>query len=156
MTWMHSSTSGALRRGPLGFTMRGCAGCLRGTVEFLLRSLLRVAFRLPLRRATRWRGRTGRSQCTSYNRFSSGRNGALTAPGSFSAILTLTFTADLSTSLRYYYFTLMLKYYLKYYTSTINPAVFCTTDRGNESGQKSEIDAASGRGLHHAPFRTTL
>ena len=80
MTGMHSSTSGALRRGPLGFTMRGCAGCLRGTVEFLLRSLLRVAFRLPLRRATRWRGRTGRSQCTSYNRFSSGRNGALTGP----------------------------------------------------------------------------
>lgn len=78
MAGMHSSTSGALRRGPLGFTIRGCVGCLRGTVEFLLRSLLRFAFRLPLRRATSWRGRTGRSQCTSYNRFSSGRNGALT------------------------------------------------------------------------------
>ena len=78
MTGMHSSTSGALRRGPLCFTM--CGGAVWGTVEFFLRSLLRVAFRLPLRHATRWRGRMGRSQCTSYNRFSSGRNGALTGP----------------------------------------------------------------------------
>jgi hypothetical protein len=67
--------------------MRGLAACGAQWI-FFLRSLLRVAFQLPLRRATRWRGRTGRSQCTNYNRFSSGRNGALTAPGSLSAILT--------------------------------------------------------------------
>ena len=78
MAGMHSSTSGALRRGPLCFTM--CGGAVWGTVEFFLRSLLRVAFRLPLSHATRWRGRTDRSQYTSYNRLFSGRNGALTAP----------------------------------------------------------------------------
>ena len=89
MTGMHNSTSGALRRGPLGFAMRGYAGCLRGTVGFFLRSLLHAAFRLPLRRATRWCGRTGRSQCTSYNRFPAGGNGALHGPpGSFRAIPT--------------------------------------------------------------------
>jgi hypothetical protein len=50
-------------------------------MELFLQSLPRVAFRLPLRRATWWRGRTGRSQYTSYNRLSTSPSKKSNGPG---------------------------------------------------------------------------